>query len=72
MNSVLIHEFYANVSEIETPVHLTVDTSLAGDTMGIRAYTSNQLSVGGVSLGAQFQSLPVHFKTLDTEKTAGT
>ena len=35
-HSVLIHEYYAR--ETKNPVHLTVDTSLRGSKMGIKAY----------------------------------
>ena len=36
-HSVLIHEYYGR--ESKTPVHLTVDTTLKGNKMGMRAFT---------------------------------
>ena len=35
-HSLLIHEYYSR--EASNPVHLTIDTTLKGSQMGIRAY----------------------------------
>ena len=36
-HSVLIHEYYGR--ECRTPIHLTVDTTLKGNKMGMKAFT---------------------------------
>jgi len=42
-HSSVIHEYYAR--ECNNPVHLTVDTSLQGGRMGLRAYVKTDLSL---------------------------
>lgn len=39
----LIHSFYAG--ETSNPVHITVDTTLQGDRMAVRAFVSRTLSI---------------------------
>lgn len=48
----LIHSFYGN--ECPNPVHLALDTSGAGGRMGVRAFVSRALSIGGRELAREF------------------
>lgn len=51
-HSSLIHEYYAR--ECNNPVHLTVDTSLQGGRMGLKAYVCINLGVPGGKSGCMF------------------
>lgn len=64
--SALIHEFYSR--EVANPIHLTVDT---GFTMGegtIKAYVSNNLSLGDRQIAAQFQEIPLDLRMVEAER----
>ncbi|CAM9418586.1 unnamed protein product [Heterosigma akashiwo] len=54
-NSSLIHDFYT--SECDNPVHLVVDTSLRGDRVGVKAYVSSPVIVGGEALANVFHEV---------------
>lgn len=62
-NSSLIHDFYRG--ECAEPVHLVVDTTLAGDNLGIRAFVSQPMVVGLSSFANMF--LEVNVKVMLTE-----
>lgn len=51
-HSSVIHEYYAH--ECNNPVHLTVDTSLQGARMGLKAYVCINLGVPGGKSGCMF------------------
>lgn len=51
-HSSVIHEYYAR--ECSNPIHLTVDTSLQGGRMGLKAYVSVNLGVPGGRNGCMF------------------
>lgn len=51
-HSSVIHEYYAR--ECNNPIHLTVDTSLQGGRMGLKAYVCINLGVPGGKSGCMF------------------
>lgn len=51
-HSSVIHEYYAR--ECNNPIHLTVDTSLQGARMGLKAYVCINLGVPGGKSGCMF------------------
>ncbi|XP_029184021.2 eukaryotic translation initiation factor 3 subunit F-like isoform X1 [Acropora millepora] len=55
-HSLLIHEYYSR--EASNPVHLTIDTTLKGAQMGIRAYQSCKMGVPGKTEGTIFSPVP--------------
>eukprot|EP01132_Coremiostelium_polycephalum_P003611 gene3611-4495_t len=67
-NSVIINNFYREELNGATPIHLTVDTGLTNDTMGIHAYNANNLSLNSeTSLGSYFTPLPLEILTFEAE-----
>ncbi|KAK3610164.1 hypothetical protein CHS0354_039948 [Potamilus streckersoni] len=65
-HSVLIHEYYSR--ESKNPVHMTVDTTLRGSKMGIKAYISTSLGVPGKTVGTMFTPVPVEIISYVPEK----
>ena len=65
-SSSLIHGFYSQ--ECENPVHLTVDTSLAGDTISVRAFVSSPLQISGTDVANIFQQLKVQMESNEAER----
>eukprot|EP01133_Synstelium_polycarpum_P010901 gene10901-12706_t len=66
-NSVIINNFYREEMN-GTPIHLTVDTGLTNDTMGIHAYHAHSLSdQSDASLGSYFTPLPMEILTFEAE-----
>lgn len=63
--STLIHEFYSR--EVQSPIHLTVDTGFTMGEASIKAYVSSNLSLGDRHLAAQFQEIPLDRKVLLSE-----
>ena len=55
--SSLIHEFYSK--ECSDPIHLVVDTSLTGDSIGARAFISVPMVAGPHNFGNMFHELKV-------------
>lgn len=53
----LIHSFYGQ--ECPNPVHLALDTSGQGGRMGVRAFVSRALSIGGRELAREFLEVRV-------------
>lgn len=51
-HSSVIHEYYAR--ECNNPIHLTVDTSLQGGRMGLKAYVCVNLGIPGGKSGCMF------------------
>jgi translation initiation factor 3 subunit F len=51
-----------------SPVHLTVDTSLTGDRVAVRAYVSRALLLGGRALATEFVPVPSRIDYLDLER----
>merc|ERR1712071_89449 len=50
--SLLIHEYYSRVTQ--SPIHLTVDTTLKSGRMNIKAYVSSPMGVPGATMGTIF------------------
>jgi translation initiation factor 3 subunit F len=65
-HSVLIHEYYAR--ECKSPVHLTIDTTLKGSHMGMKAFLSSAMGVPGKTMGTLFTPVPVEPVCYDPEK----
>ncbi|GAM23636.1 hypothetical protein SAMD00019534_068110, partial [Acytostelium subglobosum LB1] len=66
-NSVIINNFYREEMN-GTPIHLTVDTGLTNDTMGIHAYHAHALTDHPeASLGTYFAPLPLEILTFEAE-----
>ncbi|CAI9534811.1 unnamed protein product, partial [Staurois parvus] len=65
-HSVLIHEYYSR--EATNPVHLTLDTSMQGSRMNIKAYISTPMGVPGKTMGVMFTPLTVQYIYYDTER----
>ncbi len=65
----ILHEFYGK--ESSNPIHLTVDTTLTNNTMGIKAFTSTNIVFGEKPLGHQFLPLPCEILAMDTDKIGG-
>ena len=65
-SSSLIHGFYSQ--ECENPVHLTVDTSLAGDTISVRAFVSSPLQISGTDVANIFHQLKVQMESNEAER----
>jgi hypothetical protein len=51
-----------------SPVHLTVDTSLTGDRVAVRAYVSRALLLGGRALATEFVPVPSRVDYSDLER----
>ncbi|XP_060532201.1 eukaryotic translation initiation factor 3 subunit F-1 [Cylas formicarius] len=64
-HSSVIHEYYSR--ECVNPVHLTVDTSLQGGRMGLKAYICVSLGVPNGKQGCMFTSIPVDVTCYDPE-----
>ncbi|XP_023018227.1 eukaryotic translation initiation factor 3 subunit f1 [Leptinotarsa decemlineata] len=64
-HSSVIHEYYSR--ECTDPVHLTVDTSLQGGRMGLKAYVCASLGVPNSKQGCMFTSIPVDVTCYDPE-----
>jgi len=56
-HSLLIHDYYSRVTT--NPVHLTVDTTLHGGKMQMKAYVSVSMGVPGRTPGTMFAPIPV-------------
>ncbi|XP_054260992.1 eukaryotic translation initiation factor 3 subunit F-like [Macrosteles quadrilineatus] len=56
-HSVVIHDYYAR--ECSNPVHMTLDTTLSGGHMGIKAYLNVSIGVPGGKSGNMFTPVPV-------------
>jgi len=65
-HSVLIHEYYAR--EAKNPVHLTVDTLLKTNKMGIKAFVSSVMGVPGKTQGTVFTPVPVDITAYEPER----
>jgi len=65
-HSVLIHEYYSR--ECKNPVHLTVDTTLKGNHMGMKGFTSSPMGVPGKTLGTMFSPVPIDVTFHDSER----
>jgi translation initiation factor 3 subunit F len=66
-NSSLIQNFYS--SECENPVHLVVDTTLAGEDMGVRGFLSQSMILGESNLANKFLEIKVDLEVTDSEAT---
>ena len=66
-NSSLIQNFYS--SECENPVHLVVDTTLAGEDMGVRGFMSQSMILGESNLANKFLEIKVDLEVTDSEAT---
>ncbi|CAM9432821.1 unnamed protein product [Chrysoparadoxa australica] len=65
-SSSLIHEFYT--SECSSPVHLVVDTALQHDEVGVKAFISSPLEVGGAALANVFHQVKVQLESTEAER----
>ena len=66
-NSSLIHDFYSN--ECSNPIHLVLDTSLRGHSMGVRAFVSRPMIVGDHAFANMFDELRVEVVLSEGEAT---
>lgn len=66
--SVMIHDFYTHEMSGQSPLHVTVDTSLANDTMAIKAWTHTPITLNDKPLGSHFLPVPLELRTNDQEK----
>ncbi|KRT80964.1 hypothetical protein AMK59_6306, partial [Oryctes borbonicus] len=64
-HSSVIHEYYSR--ECNNPIHLTLDTSLQGARMGLKAYVCVQLGVPTGKQGCMFTPVPVEISCYDPE-----
>lgn len=62
----MIHEFYSR--DVSNPIHLTVDTGFANGEGTIKAYVSNNLSLGEQQIAAQFQEIPLDLRMVEAER----
>ncbi|CAN0216201.1 unnamed protein product [Lampetra fluviatilis] len=65
-HSVLIHEYYSR--ETQNPIHLTIDTTLRGGNMSIKAYVSASMGAPGKTMGVMFTPLSVKYEYYDPER----
>lgn len=66
-NSSLINEFYS--SECGEPIHLVVDTTLAGDNINVKAFISRPLTIGNKPIANMFHEVKVDMCMSDSELT---
>lgn len=59
-NSSLIHDFYSR--ECVSPVHVVVDTTLAGDGVGVRAFVSAPMTAGPHTFAHMFHEVAVRLE----------
>lgn len=64
-HSSVIHEYYSR--ECVNPIHLTVDTSLQGGRMGLKAYVCVNFGVPNGKQGCMFTAIPVEILCYDPE-----
>lgn len=64
-HSSVIHEYYSR--ECNNPVHLTLDTSLQGARMGLKAYVCVSLGVPTGKQGCMFTPIPIEVACYDPE-----
>ncbi|PSN53426.1 Eukaryotic translation initiation factor 3 subunit F [Blattella germanica] len=64
-HSSVIHEYYAR--ECNNPIHLTLDTTLQGNRMGIRAYVNVPIGVPGGKSGCMFTPVNVEVTCYEPE-----
>ncbi|KDR08893.1 eukaryotic translation initiation factor 3 subunit F-1 [Zootermopsis nevadensis] len=64
-HSSVIHEYYAR--ECNNPIHLTLDTTLQGTRMGIRAYVNVPIGVPGGKSGCMFTPVNVEITCYEPE-----
>jgi len=64
-HSALIHDYYAR--ETKDPIHLTLDTSLTGNKMTMKAYVFVPLGVPGATSGSMFTPVPVEVTATEPE-----
>jgi translation initiation factor 3 subunit F len=67
-HSSVIHEYYAR--ECNNPIHLTLDTSIQGGRMGLKAYICVSLGVPGGKQGCMFTPIKVDTITYEPEVIA--
>eukprot|EP01041_Mallomonas_annulata_P006786 gene6786-13743_t len=64
-NSSPIHDFYS--MECANPIHLVLDTTLAGDNMGLKAFIGEPIVVGDVNFATMFQEINVEISLSNAE-----
>lgn len=64
--SCLIHDFFT--AQCPDPIHLIVDTSLAGNMLGVKAFNSEALTVGDRALAAAFKQIRVELVAKGPER----
>lgn len=64
-HSSVIHEYYGR--ECTNPIHMTLDTSLTGSRMGIKAYVNVPIGVPGGKPGTMFTPVPVEIVSYEPE-----
>uniref|UniRef100_T1JB03 Eukaryotic translation initiation factor 3 subunit F n=1 Tax=Strigamia maritima TaxID=126957 RepID=T1JB03_STRMM len=63
--SLLIHEYYAR--ETNQPIHVTVDTTLQNNGIGVKAYISTAMGIPGKTNGTMFTPYPVEIIGYESE-----
>jgi translation initiation factor 3 subunit F len=69
--SSLIHDVYQTEAEKnkgDEPVHLTVDTSLTNNSLGVKAFMGKTIRVGGKSVMARFEPVALDLHAYEAEK----
>lgn len=64
----LIQDFYTKEVASGSPVHLVLDTALAGDHVGVSAYISRSLALGDKPLATEFVQVPCDVQYTEVEK----
>mmetsp|Transcript_12886 Transcript_12886/g.16941 ORF Transcript_12886/g.16941 Transcript_12886/m.16941 type:complete len:235 (+) Transcript_12886:198-902(+) len=65
-SSSLIHDFYT--SECDSPIHIVVDTSLQENEVGIKAYISSPIIIGGEAIANMFHQVKVSIASSEAER----
>jgi translation initiation factor 3 subunit F len=68
--SSVINSFYAKQCDDEMPIHLVVDSTLGGDTMGIRAFMAKPITLGDATFADMFEEVKVDLVMSPAESTA--
>jgi len=68
--SSVINSFYAKQCDDEKPIHLVVDSTLGGDTMGIRAFMAKPIALGDATFADMFEEVKVDLVMSPAETTA--
>ena len=68
--SSVINNFYTKQCDDELPIHLVVDSTLSGDTMGIRGFVAKAITLDDQTFADMFEEVAVEVVMSDAETTA--